>query len=281
MPIIKSKGRKDRDYDQLVRYMFQHDDEQAHKFTYFHNIYATDENDVDHIVTQLKENIALLKKRKGGVGMYHEMISFSPKDTDYLVRHPEVIEDVTQQYMELRAGGRVGIAKPHYDKDHIHVHCCFTPNELGVSKTSRISKAKFQQIRRSIEEYQLTHYPNLHSSYVHLRDAMQSNETTKSPLEWGMEQRGQRSERKILLGHQIRELIEKIDSLSSLEEALVQADFQPYYRNDILQGIIVDNRKYRLTTLTKGHIDAYDKLKSVIDAERRQVSNSRGNNKQR
>lgn len=275
MPIIKSKGRKDRDYKQLVEYMFQHDHEQENSFTYLHNMFDKKEDDIDGIITNLTDNISLLKKRKGGVGMYHEMISFSPMDTTYLKDHPEILEDIAEQYMELRAGNRIGLAKPHYDKDHIHIHCCFTPNGVGEKKTSRLSKTEFQHIRCEIEKYQLSRYPELHHSYVHIRDADQSKDIIQSPSEWGMTQRGQKSDKKYKISTRVTNAINDVNSIEAIDSSLRDFDLQPYYRNDVLQGILVDGRKYRLTTLLKHDPVLLGRIKTLLNAEKRQKLNRR------
>lgn len=47
----------------------------------------------------------------------------------------------------------------------------------------------------------------------------------------------------------IQKLAKKSKSLSDFAKKLEEESFQPYYRNDKLSGIWMENRKYRLTTL--------------------------------
>ena len=81
-----------------------------------------------------------------------------------LKKYPEILEDLAQVYLELRAPDALGIARVHTDKDHVHLHFMISPNEIGTTKSIRLTKKQFQALRRTIEEYQVTYYPELKKS---------------------------------------------------------------------------------------------------------------------
>ena len=64
----------------------------------------------------------------------------------------------------------IAIARPHSDKEHLHLHFMISPNELQNAQSIRLNKKEFEALRRTIEEYQLERYPELQHSYVHSRD---------------------------------------------------------------------------------------------------------------
>jgi len=256
MPIIKSTSRKDTNFKQLVSYVFKHDGKQEQSFTLFQNMNGVEEFDHKQIIERFKANDTFRKQRSNGIGMYHDIISFSKGDSQFIKDNLHVLEDIGREYMQLRFPFAMGMVKPHFDKDHIHLHVVYSPNNYSSDTSVRISKNEFNQIKRSLEEYQLKHYPELTTSYVHSRDRFKD-------LEVKSEKNSQKRfmyEQPDTLQSKVKKCVSSSKSLSEIEDKLRSQNLQPYYRKEVLQGILHNNKKYRLSTLVKDN----ESLKSIV-----------------
>lgn len=157
---------------ELVNYVGKDD---TRSLEILHNLHYT--NDLNDIARQFAENDAYRKQRKGGVTMYHEILSFHAHDRDAIT--PETLEDITREYLRIRAPNALAYAAPHYDRDHVHVHIAISGVEFRSSKTLRMNNRTFASVRRQIEHYQLTKYPELEHSIVHLTKHVRSSELQK------------------------------------------------------------------------------------------------------
>ena len=174
MPIITSHSRKDtRAIQEQVRYVRRFENEAQISITLLHNI-TSKHLDTDEIIQAFKENDKYRRKRKNGIVLYHDIISFHPKSRTYLLKHQFILEDFATKYINKRAKNSLALMQVHTDKDHLHMHILISPNEKYTSKSTRISKSKFTQIRRELEAYQLERFPELEHSYIH-----QSNQQNK------------------------------------------------------------------------------------------------------
>ena len=151
MMIVKSKGRKDSDFGQLVNYIFQLDGQEVeHDYpAYLHNMPSAVATEPESIVKAFTVNDSFRKVRKGGVGMYHEILSFAPEDRERLMKNVSILYDMAAEYIRLRAPNALAMAKAHLDKKHVHIHVLLSSNERGTSKSVRLSKAEFQERRRA------------------------------------------------------------------------------------------------------------------------------------
>ena len=103
MPVIKSIGRKDTKFGQLISYLHKEDGGAALTWTYLHNMNGVEPDDLKGMENAFTANDTFRKKRKNGVGQYHEIISFHGKDAEAIRQNPEILWDFTRIYMELRA----------------------------------------------------------------------------------------------------------------------------------------------------------------------------------
>lgn len=251
MPIIKSIGRKDCNFRQLIHYLHQQDGGQQEGFTYLHNINSAAPDDLTGIEQAFKNNNQYRKNRKNGIGQYHEVMSFDPEDTQVLKQHPEILEDLARVYLELRAPDAVAIARPHSDKRHLHLHFMISPNEFGSNKAIRLSKKQFQALRRTIEEYQLQHYPELSRSYVHSRDRekYQGKDVTRTHKEWQMHQRTDKPQDKHQLVSTVSDVLARANDEGEFQQLLLEKGLEPYRYRGKLQGVVFKGRKYRFGRL--------------------------------
>lgn len=141
-----------------------------------HNLRPT--SDLDHIARQFAENDTYRKRRKNGVAMYHEILSFHVQDRAAIT--PDLLEDLTREYLRLRAPRALAFACPHYDREHVHVHIAISGTEFRRSKTLRMDNRAFMRLRRQIERYQLDRYPELSHSVVYLPDRERRDQTLRS-----------------------------------------------------------------------------------------------------
>ena len=70
--IIKSMSRKEPSFGQLIKYIERETGNERYRFR--HNVFARDPN---RICAEFEQNAQLLKQRKGGVYLYHEIISIT------------------------------------------------------------------------------------------------------------------------------------------------------------------------------------------------------------
>lgn len=251
MPVIKSIGRKDTNFGQLINYLHRLDGGERETFTYLHNMSGLASDDLNGMKQSFINNNCYRRKRKNGVGQYHEVMSFHPDDTQYLEQHPEILEDLARIYLELRAPDAIAIARPHTDKDHLHLHFMISPNELGNSKSIRLSKAQFQALRRTIEKYQLQQYPELTKSYVHSRDQEKYREQvkTQSHKEWQMLQRGMGIKDKVEIAATVAAVLDSTNDLKTFQSFLHKNGIEIYRYQGRLQGVVYNGRKYRFSRL--------------------------------
>ena len=116
------------------------------------------------IIAQFKTNAELLPERRNGVTFYHEILSFHKADTPNLSH--AIMEDLTRQYLAMRAPRALAVAKCHFDTGNKHVHIMISSNDLGKAKRNRLSKAEFKQIKYDLETYQYENFPLIIHSFA-------------------------------------------------------------------------------------------------------------------
>lgn len=278
MPIIKSKGRKDSNYAQLIQYIWKGASvpskgiQAADTFTIMHNLLS---HEIEDIISEFEENGHYASNRKNGAKMMHEILSFSPEDSEHIT--PEILEDIAKRYIKLRLGDKEALcfAKPHFDKDHYHIHFCFSNNEVMSAKTIRLSKSEFKDIRLSLEKYQLAQYPIISESakFTEKHDpirakAPKNHKRAIAPEilaaayrpttdgEAQIKSRGEVPEKERVF-HLLRQSIGQSKSLISLKKELQKEGVELYSYRGKLAGIQATNpksqkvKKYRFKTLLK------------------------------
>lgn len=269
MPIIKSKGWKQAHFGQLMDYLEKEKPKKGEKmeqpeipknvlsFSYLHNILSIDSNEKTAVLESFLNNDSFRKHRTGGNALYHEIISFHPKDNEFILNHPEILEDITRTYLEMRAPNALAYARPHFDRNHLHLHIIISGNELQSEKSIRLSKSEFEAIKEAIQEYQLENYPQLEHSY-----ALSSKEK-KAELDAKIKVPG-------LLHDTIKQILETSNSIVEFKQSLEAAGIQPYQYKSDYQGITYNNLKYPFTDFFKPGSKELDKL-SLLATENKEI----------
>lgn len=198
--------------------------------------------------------------------MYHEILSFSRKDREYLTE--DILHDLLEKYLEIRAPDALAYGKAHFDREHPHVHVMISGNLVKSAKKLRIDRGRFQGIKREMERYQRREYPLLENSVVFRRSGGKKQSFKENAFPNEIWERGdvkrtiKEGERRRRTGEKgekerVRETI--INCLCEVSEkgfldALQKKGFSLYRRG---KSIGVQNtstkRKYRLQTLGLYH----------------------------
>ena len=97
---------------------------------------------------------------------YHEVMSFHPESTKHLNR--TIIKDLVNKYIELRGNDQMVVGGTHFEATgkNWHTHLIFSGIKVSDGKSARISQARFESIKKQLQEYQVKMYPELSDSVV-------------------------------------------------------------------------------------------------------------------
>ena len=238
--IIKSKSRSRRTWRQLLNYMEQGTDERSIVIT--HNVRGNTAAEWEQEFREAEEG--RLNRRKDNVVLYHELMSFHDDDSSAIT--PERLDDLTLQYINLRADRGLVVAMSHHDRDHVHVHLCISGVEHSTGKSLRMSQSQFTAVKRSVQAYQQKRYPEITKSIAdHGRRARQ----VRSDKEYLMKQRTGLPSKREELALQLRALFDRSRSMERFAQGLKQQGMELYLRNGRPQGVRANGVKHRLSSL--------------------------------
>jgi len=282
--IIKSKSHKwsAQLYARMVRYLM--DDKgraDENSWSFFHNLTAGFEE--QDIVQELMANDVFRKKRKNGIALQHLILSFHELDSEKI--DPLILQDLTQKFLELYAPKSVAFARVHTGEKHWHVHVLVSANELGSSRSTRVSKQEFARIQRELEVYQLEKYPFLNNSIVKLRPERDQKIRKKSdhpekPLseqELRMKDRlGKQPTQKEGMKAQLKAFLQQADSTQAFYDLLEQHGFELYTYREKIRGFFKDGKKFRFRTIGVTE-EMIQELATERDKRLSELTASRGN----
>ena len=255
--IVKTLRIKTKDFARLVNYI--EDDKGRSQdnspfdkdFRIFQNI---PKPDVKGAIEALKANDKYRKVRKGGVVLYHEVLSFSPKDRAAITQ--SMIEDLAYKYINIRAENGVYFAKPHVHEKHVHIHFLFSGVELESKKTLRMDNSKFKEVRLEIERQQMK-YPELKHSIVYLNKDKKKEKSNVKDKEFQAKKR-LKKDGKLSKKEQVFELLQealnKSDTLENFYNYVHEKQNLEVYKRkgkEEPNGIIFNGKKYRFSTALK------------------------------
>lgn len=234
--------RRTKSFNQLADYMLrgQKGNTIARNLIVRHNV----KGNIQQCISAFEANEKNRQiKRHDAVRVYHEIISLEVHPSQVTEK---MLEDLAQKYFELRAPYSMGIAIPHLNTEHPHIHAMISGVEIETGRATRISREAFAKVKEQIQEYERTKYPVL----------------SQSSVEHGKKQKGIAKENEyqatnrtkaISERERIAQVVQSCYSKSLSKEDflrhLSEAGLETYMRNGRLQGIESENRKYRFTTL--------------------------------
>lgn len=260
--IIKSMSRKQASFSQLVDYF--EDGRQDDKYTIYHNVYSTD---AEKVKAEFMENASLLRKRKNGVYMYHEILSITKTRTISEERQKEILKNIGLDYIRNRARNNLVFGVLHDDKnDNFHYHFMISSNELQNEKRHRLSKTEFSEFKKNLERMVLAKYPELEQTKLIDKEPGMEKSSGEKISKKGAELR--RRTGKTDQRDDVKERLKKVFSASKTKAgffaALDVAQLAVYVRGNTV-GIIdkITDRKHRLNTL--GLLDEFQAVSKIIE----------------
>ena len=166
MPLIRSISPRHSTSGSLANYIFRDIDSEINSPAYLHNILGVEPDNLESIIATFEKNNDYRKQRRNSVAHYHEVISFSKKDKEAIQKNPALLMNFAKKYLELRAPNSLAVAKPHFDRDNLHLHIMISGNQVRSSEPSRVTSKGFFHIKKIIHEYQKEHFPELEDSLI-------------------------------------------------------------------------------------------------------------------
>lgn len=219
----------------------------------FHNL---DSIETEDIKKQYIQNFSLKKKRKNSVKFYHEIVSFSPLDSDYLLENEHVLQQIFQRYLEKRCPLALGLCVLHKSEAHLHGHFLISSSNIDGTNL-RLSKQEFKNIKLEMEAYE-KEFPEIKFS------ACEHESPTKSKKKLPSFQTKKRE-----LIHMVSDIYEKSLNKSDFLERLSKIEDVELYKN----GIVKDGKKFRFKTLEitpekMQILEQLEKLKELREKEK-------------
>lgn len=244
----------------------------------WNNFYGGERAGEAEVVAEFEKNAELMRERKNGNVLYHEILSFSAGHTaegDELYR---MVADVGQEYLRERAPDQLAYGVVHLDTDHIHLHLMLSANPAGKTERARLSKAEFAEAQKKTERFAIERYPELAQTKIY--DAERRREKLKTNVrEQSMRARtGQPSDKEAAKAS-MHQMFERAQCFADLAKLAETAGISFYQRGKTV-GIVVKSadgqeRKHRLSTLgLQEHYEATNR-RLAATPERQEPQRSR------
>lgn len=186
--------------------------------------------------------------RKNNVKLYMDILSFHGKDAQKLSN--EKLKVIALKHLSLRAPRSVAIATVHRnEKEHTHLHICFSGVEYKTGKSIRLSKGDFQnKVKIPMEKFQRKEFPELTLSEInHNIPAKNKTKELRKDIEKIMEQKGRVSEKQQIL-YILEQTFKTALSEKDFYAKIQSCGLELYTRNGKMIGIQA-KRKFRFKTL--------------------------------
>jgi hypothetical protein len=241
MAILKILSRHTPSYKSLIEYILQEGkNDKPEIFT--HNLRS------DAIAGYTKEFIEnesfRQHTRSDQVYLFHEILSFNAME-DASKLSPEVIQNITNEYIRLRGQEGVILGAVHRDKEHVHVHMCVSALKFRTGTSFRLSKNQLRELKVSLQEYHKQKYPEISKSFPQHGNGKAY--VKNSP--WYALQRQQRNLLKDHINDKVRSCFEKAASQKEFLELLREENLHHYERGGKPYGIDYEDTKFRFSGL--------------------------------
>lgn len=258
--IVKSVRHANPRFNTLINYVLDGMDMELdeRRWVLFHNMQNGHER--RDIIDEFEINAQPLRTQKTArkkTYKYHEILAFSEETSMYLTN--DKLQDIARIYMKIRDPKQSckAIAAVHWEKKHVHIHLVISSNHIGSDRSSdmRMDNKNYYEIRRNLERETLGKYPELVESTVYLEleeikkiVPRKYHSKIKTPAKES--KNFGKQTKKQLVSTQVQKILDESSSLNDFQNRLKNnKNLQPYFRNDKLQGVIADSKKYRLKTL--------------------------------
>lgn len=248
--IVKSMSRKAPSFSQLLEYIAGEGRGVGEPL--LHNL-SGNGHDLAAVNRAFMANAGFAPARKNGIALYHEVISLSGRDA----AGPAMLYDLAAHYLAQRAPQALAYGVVHTDGPHPHIHLVISANLRGRSKKLRLSRARFAAVKRELEAYQRTRYPQLTHSIVFTEGERPQHEPVKQAAtraEGEMQRRrqregGKRQTTKEFLARALADTLLIAASEGEFRTRLQHFAIAPYERGGRFAGVLYEGKKYRLRTI--------------------------------
>ena len=243
--IVKSMARKGPSFAQLIAYINEGAERDDPIFV--RNLYAS--SVPEWTAGQFMENHRLLKARKGGNSLYHEVIALKAQEGLSIDQLRKALLELAERYVSLRAPRQLAWGRVHLDNRHPHIHLMISANELGMAQRVRLTKGAFGLIQTDLERYAKTHFPELKLPDLYDKEARTAQPSLKITRKEGERQRrtGWPST-KTRVAETIKQELGPKATWQQVQDLARSKGWKAYQRGQTY-GLIVEGRKHRLKTL--------------------------------
>ncbi|PTT76536.1 MULTISPECIES: relaxase/mobilization nuclease domain-containing protein [unclassified Chryseobacterium] len=244
--IIKSTSYKSIScFSSIPKYILR-DSERDNSFVLTQFIKG-DTSDINRLAMQLASNEEFRKRKcRNNVLLYMDILSFHAHDTPSLSN--DKLQVMAMKYLSLRAPRSLAVATVHRnDKQHVHLHICFSAMEYKTGKVARISKKEFSRIKEQMEAFQKERFPELEYSSVRHGRTERKSKRYRKEKETAMTKRGRISEKQQLCDL-LDDVFQKAGSEKEFYTILQERGVEIYTRNNEPAGVR-GKRKFRFKTL--------------------------------
>jgi len=204
-----------------------------------HNIRSR--SSMKNLIKEFEENESYrLVKRRDSVKLFHTVLSFSNKDTQFL--NDKILKDIAKKFIAEFGNNCLHIGTKHINKSHIHLHIATSGTQLN-GRSSRISKQHLHHIKIELDKFQKEKYPELVSLPEHGKNKKISKEKVLQTI------KAERQTNKETLLTSIEKTYAISKSKDHFLSQLKKTGHEIYYRNGRLQGVKYQGKKYRLNRL--------------------------------
>ena len=272
--IIKSMSRKDDSFGELYDYIRKGMDGMTDQpNAYWHNTYSSFK-DRERVVNDFFDNANLLKKRKNGNTLYHEILSVKVNPNIKREKHYEALYGITHDYIRMRADKCLVIGGIHDEHDHhIHMHLMISANELSSSKRVRLTKKDFSTVKKLTEEKALLNWPELEQEILIGKEKPTPDKDPPSgKAKTDKAKKTKPLNQKQKFKKRIQDIFNKSATKADFFNHLSEAKIEVYSRGKTT-GFkdLVTGKNHRLKTL--GLVDEFEYICSKLDPDSSQAKN--------
>lgn len=256
--IIKSMSRTSPSFGQLFDYIGRKAHPSLPPIAW--NLGLADPSGREAVLGRFLDNARLLRTRKDGNVLFHEIISL--QDTRTVPREElcRILYDLAHEYLNERALHLLAYGALHDDhQEHIHLHLMLSANEVGSENRFRLSKFRFHAIQHHCEAFLARHHPELAQKPVFLSapDASAKN-PSRVPAHLARRQ---------AIARTVGAILDQKTTHTTLPlgQRLARAGFEVFERGETSLGVICSEtgRRYRFAAL--GLLDLF---RSARDQDR-------------